>query len=66
MKKNIINKLLYITCAILVTCFIMFVIIDYSKYNVSYSAPFSTYVFIRALEFILPSIIIFTISNILK
>jgi hypothetical protein len=66
MNKSLIKKVLYIISIILIICFIVFTLIDYSKYNESYSAPFSAYIFIRCLEFILPSIIVFIIAKIIK
>lgn len=65
-KRSIYKILLYV-CFLLILCFIIFVYIDYLKYDALISsAPFSTYIIIRGLEFILPSIILFVISILIK
>ena len=63
MKKE---KFLYGLSIVLLIVFIVFVIIDYSKYNDSYSAPFSAYILVRALEFVLPSIILFVVAKLIS
>ena len=63
MKKNILHSFLNIVCLVLIICFIVFVIIDYSKYDESFSAPFSVNIFIRMLEFLLPGVVIFIVSK---
>lgn len=67
MKKEIIYKLLLIISTLLLITFFILIIIDYSKYDsLVNSAPFSTLVLIRTLEFILPSILLLILSHILK
>ena len=51
---------------LLFVSFFIFIIQDYYLYNESFSAPFETYIFIRCIEFILPSIIMFIIGRILS
>lgn len=65
--KNTVYKLLYIIAIMLILLFIVFICIDYSKYDsLTFSAPFSAYVFSRLLEFILPSIILFIVALLFK
>lgn len=64
---KIIPKFLFLGSIILIVLFIIFVSIDYSNYNNLFnSAPFTAYVLIRSFEFILPSIILFTLGIVLK
>lgn len=65
MKK--IYKYLYIFSIVLVLFFIVMVGVDYFSYDlVNNSAPFYTFVLLRFIEFIVPSIIIFIIAEIIK
>lgn len=67
MKKETICKFLNLISLILLVAFIVFLFIDYSFYiNSGTSAPFSVFILVRSLEFILPSIVIFIISKIIK
>ena len=65
MKK--ISKYLNILAIILVIIFLVMLAIDYFRYD-SYSTsfPFYTYIILRGVEFLIPSIILFIISKILK
>ena len=61
MKKE---KVLYIISILLVIVFFIVTLIDYLKYDaVINSAPFTADILIRALEFVLPSIIVFVIAK---
>jgi len=62
MKKKWLPAILLTVCAVLVANFVIFVIVDACSYDASFSAPFGVYVLIRALEFILPSVILFVIA----
>ena len=67
MKKEVIYKILFILSVLLLIAFFIFIVLDYTEYdNLTNSAPFSTYVFVRTLEFILPSILSLVIALILK
>lgn len=66
MKKNIF-KFLYGISMILIVTFVIIVGVDYFNYNTfENSVPFYIFVFVRILEFIVPSVIIFVISKVLK
>lgn len=67
MKKENIYKILYAISIILIIGFAIILGIDYSKYdNINNSAPFYTFIIVRILEFIVPSIIVFIIGKALK
>ncbi len=67
MKKENIYKILYAISIILIIGFAIILGIDYSKYdNIINSAPFYTFIIVRILEFIVPSIIVFIIGKALK
>ena len=66
MKKKKIIKILYGISILLLVLFIIFTMIDYTKYNEFYSAPFYVNILLRAVEFIIPSIIFMMISYILN
>ena len=69
MKNNIkiICKILYSICILLDIAFFICLFIDYSKYDsIVNSAPFSAFIIIRIIEFILPSIIVFIIAKALE
>ena len=65
MKKM--SKYLNILAIILVIIFLVILTIDYFMYD-SYSTsfPFYTYIILRGVEFIIPSIILIIISRIMK
>lgn len=64
--KNNISKFLYFISILLIIGFIIFIVLDYLKYDVSNSAPFYIFIIIRVIEFLLPSLICFIIGNRLK
>ena len=66
MKNEKICKLLLLIFAILMILFTTFVVIDYSKYNITFSSPFITYILFRTIEFLLPGSIILMLYAILK
>lgn len=67
MKKENIYKILYAISIILIIGFAIILGIDYSKYDsINNSAPFYSFIIVRILEFIVPSIIVFTIGKVLK
>lgn len=67
MEKENIIKVLYAISISLIIVFLIILAIDYSKYDTyTNSAPFSTFIIIRTLEFIVPSIILFLIARRLK
>ncbi len=63
MKKE---KVSYIISILLIVVFVVVTLIDYSKYDITYSAPFSANILVRALEFILPSLIILIIALLIR
>ena len=67
MKKEKIYKLFYIISILLSITFIIFLTIDYLNYNpITYSTPFYTFIIIRIIELLIPSIILFLIGKIIK
>lgn len=63
MKKEYIYKFLYAISIVLIICFAITTVVDYFRYKDSWgSAPFYAYVIIRALEFVVPSIIVFIVG----
>ena len=67
MKKENIYNILYAISIILIIGFAIILGIDYSKYDsINNSAPFYSFIIVRILEFIVPSIIVFTIGKVLK
>ena len=62
MKKTTIYKILLSVSILLCVLFFVFVFIDFSYYNETYSAPFCAYLLVRAFEFALPSIIILLVA----
>ena len=65
--KNNVCKLLYCVCAVLVLAFIVFLGIDFYYYHpIHSSAPFYAYIIVRGLEFLLPAVIIFIISEVIR
>lgn len=65
--KRYIYKVLYIISIIMIVFFMVMVGIDYFSYDlVNNSAPFYTFVLLRFIEFIVPSIIIFIIAEVIK
>lgn len=67
MKKERIYKILFTISVLLLIAFFILIILDYSKYDsLVSSAPFSSYVLARTLEFIIPSIVLLGIALLLK
>lgn len=67
MKKGNIYKFLYVISIFLIIGFVIRLVADYFKYNsIDNSAPFYTFIFVRILEFIIPSIIVFIVARIIK
>ena len=67
MNKDLISKIMFILSIVLVVCFIIVVIIDYSNYNSLYnSAPFTTFLLAHVFTYLLPSIILAVIGFILR
>ena len=69
MKKNNIYKFLYAVSTLLVLGFAISLGVDAYKYNNNIyigSAPLYAYALIRAVEFIVPSIIVFIVALITK
>lgn len=66
MKKGSIYKLLYFCSIILVFGFGVRIIADYFKYNESYSSPFYITLIVRVIEFVVPAIILFLGTTVLK
>ncbi len=69
MKKENVYKILYAISAILVIVFIVASGVDVYKYNTGGyigSAPLWLYILLRAIQFVLPSIIVFVIAIICK
>ena len=68
MKKNNIYKFLYTISALLVLGFFISFGVDIYHYNtrVMGSAPLYLYALVRAIEFIVPSIIVFIVALIVK
>ena len=67
-KKNI-HKILCIIAALLLMAFSISFGIDvyyYRNYGYMGSAPLDVYLLVRAIEFLLPSVILFTVSIICK
>lgn len=67
MKKENYYKLLYVGIILLIIGFVIRVIIDFVQYNVfENSAPFYIFIFVRILEFIVPSSVLFLIARAVK
>ena len=66
MKKENYHKFLYIVSILLLVGFSIRLIADYCTYNQYSSAPFYLYIVVRTIEFIIPSIIIFIVAQVLK
>ena len=67
MKKENVYKFLYEVSILLIIGFCIRLGVDYLKYDkITNSAPFYAFIIVRALEFILPSIIIFIVAKIIN
>ncbi len=67
MKKVNIVKICNIVSIVLLVCFIVQTITDYTKYLNSFgSAPFYLWIAVNALCYVLPALIIFIVGIIIK
>ena len=67
MKKETIWKILFTLSILLLAAFVVNTIIDYINYSTSFtSAPFSVFILVNAVMFILPSAILAIIGLIIK
>lgn len=67
MKKENIYKFLYTVSIFLIIGFTIRLSVDYFKYdNLNNSAPFYTFIIVRIIEFIIPSIIVFIVGKVMK
>ena len=67
MKKENIYKLLYAVSILSLIGFIVRLGADYFKYdNLNNSAPFYTFIMVRMIEFLIPSIAILIIGKVIK
>lgn len=66
-KKFNFTNLFNILSTILVVCFLVKTIIDYTQYSSTVnSAPFYIWILVNALYFIVPSIILFIVGIVIK
>lgn len=66
MNKTMLIKICNLISAILVACFFVNTLIDYTRYSIADSAPFSLTIMLNALIFLLPAVIIFIVGIVLK
>lgn len=67
MKKENIYKFLYTVSIFLIIGFTIRLSVDYFKYDdLNNSAPFYTFIIVRIIEFIIPSIIVFIVGKVMK
>lgn len=67
MRKSNITKACNILCIILLICFIVKTIIDYTQYSSTLnSAPFYVQIIVNILCFALPAVILFIVGIIIK
>lgn len=66
MKKEKVYKLLYIASALCLIGFIIRLIVDCYKYDISYSLPLYYIIVFRVIEFIIPSVILLIIGRQIK
>lgn len=67
MKKENIYKLLYVISLMLLVVFFLCITADYYQYSSTLnSAPFYLWILVRAVEFMVPSIIIFIAARVIK
>ena len=66
-KIELTCKILKIASIILLVVYGVFIVIDYRQYDsLTFSAPFSAYILVRSLEFLLPSIILHGVAIIIE
>ena len=67
MKKHNIYKFLYVVSALLALGFGIHTIVDACRYNnMLTSFPFYTYLIVRAIEYLVPSLVVFIVALIVK
>ena len=66
MKINKLSLIFFAICILLVTGFLVTIFADLAQYNETYSAPFSVFLLIRGIEFLLPAAILFSIALVLR
>ena len=66
MIRNHIHKIFYLFSIMLGMAFVIRCVIDFINYDATNSAPFYVFVAVDALEFILPSLLVFILARILK
>ncbi len=67
MKKEIVCKVLYALSVLLLVGFLISLVSDYMQYNTYLnSAPFYIFVLVRAVEFILPGIMVFIVVMVMR
>lgn len=65
--KHKILKWCNIVSIVLIVCFIAKTIFDYKRYSASLnSAPFSLWILVNAIYFVLPALIVFLLGIVLK
>lgn len=66
MRKTV-SKWCNIASLVLIACFIIKTVLDYNKYSSTLnSAPFSLWILVNAVYFVLPALIVFIIGIVLK
>ncbi len=67
MKKENIYKILYAVSILFIIIFVIMLGVDYHSYNTYLmSAPFYLLVIARAVEFVVPGMIVFIIGTVIK
>lgn len=66
MKKNIWYKSIWFFACLLIIVFLGRTLFDYINYDDYNSAPFSAFVLLNCLLYLLPSLLLFLISYLLK
>ena len=67
MKKSNIHKFLYVVAALLVLGFAIHTIVDACRYNsMLTSFPFYAFVIFHAIEYLVPSILVFLVGFLVK
>lgn len=66
MNKTILIRICNLISVILVACFFVNTLIDYTRYSIADSAPFSLTIILNAIVFLLPAVIVFIVGIVLK
>lgn len=67
MKKANVHKFLYIVSALLILGFAVHTIVDACRYDsMLTSFPFYTFIIVHAIEYLVPSIIVYIVALIVK